>query len=136
MKLNIETKFEIGQTVYRLEQGYVKKTEPCQQCLGKPVIQDLNVYVCGNCLGHGEITKSMYVYIASQPYRIKNIRVINNTGDFDYEIEEIGYSYNDEKNYMQESELFGTSEEAQVYADDLNNKRVIFRETQKVKNEN
>ena len=125
MKINFETKYRVGQSVFRIHEINASMTETCSVCKGQPkVVSNGITYYCSNCNGSGKkYIGSKNKYVVADPIKIEGIA-------FYGEVDSI-YSYLFETDdydifAIHESNLYATKEEAQARCDELEERKKPF----------
>ena len=125
MKLYADTKFEVGQTVYRVyeTQKDIEQKVTCDLCLGTRQITYKGYRCsCPKCNGRGELVtdrKEVTLREIDVPREITAIRLIANranSGLLKYVLS-VPHGCHSGKNVL-EKELFATEEEAQAYCEE------------------
>lgn len=125
MKLYADTKFEVGQTVYRVYETRknIEQKVTCDLCLGTRQITYKGYRCsCPKCNGRGEIVtgeKEVTLREIDVPREITAIRLIANkanSGLLKYVLS-VPHGCHSGKNVL-EKELFATVEEAQAYCEE------------------
>ena len=125
MKLYADTKFEVGQTVYRVYETRknIEQKATCDVCLGAGKITYRGYKCnCPKCNGRGELvtdSKEVTLREIDVPREVTAIRLIankENSGLLKYVLN-VPHGCHSGKNVL-EKELFATIEEAQAYCDE------------------
>lgn len=125
MKLYANTKFEIGQTVYRVyeTQKDMEQKVTCDLCLGTRQITYKGYRCsCPKCNGRGELvtdSKEVTLREIDVPRKVTAIRLIankNKSGLLRYTLD-VPQGHRSSKSAL-EKELFATEEEAQAYCEE------------------
>lgn len=115
--MNIITKFDLGQKVYRIEQIMSNEKINCVACggLGWITLADKKDYTCPNCDGEGTLDeKKTIMFKICNPSSISSIYTnscFKANREITIDAEYILYNC---AGVFRESELFETKEEAQV----------------------
>lgn len=122
MKINMETKFDIGQEVYVIQKARVK--EPCAACNGHgDIIIDGNRFSCTSCYGTGRLYGRKKIYQLVGKDTITSIKVLNyllNTGGHHNELKiVVKYGFKNGNDFT-DQKLFATQEEAEARCRELN----------------
>lgn len=76
MKINMETKFDIGQEVYVIQKARAK--EPCAACNGQGHIKiEGNDFSCTSCFGTGRLHGKRKIYQLLGKDTITSIKIFN-----------------------------------------------------------
>lgn len=119
--MKIETKFKVGDVVYKINSEYKKQT--CKICEGKKTVRIKDMeFQCPHCNGLGE-TQDKEVWFVEDELRIYEIRVWS----VEHPIE-IRYFDTKQDIVAYEEDCFATREEAQDKCDELNFKNEFAKE--------
>lgn len=122
MKINIETKFNIGQEVYIIQKARAK--EPCPACNGQGHIKiEGNDFSCTSCYGTGRLYGKKKIYQLLGKDTITSIKIFNyllNTGGHHNELKTVvKYGFKNGNDFT-DQKLFATQEEAEARCRELN----------------
>lgn len=118
MRINVETKYDVGQEVYRI--GKVRKEEICSACNGEGYIKiNNNVFSCNTCSTTGKICGEREQYQIVGKDTIKNISVVN----YLYNGTRVRYGF-DMGITFTENRLFETQEAAEEKCKELNRENI------------
>lgn len=122
MKINIETKFNIGQEVYIIQKARSK--EPCAACNGEGhIIVDGNRFSCTSCFGTGRLYGKRKIYQLLGKDTITSIKVLNYLLNADGHHNElktvVKYAFKNGTDFT-DQKLFATQEEAEARCRELN----------------
>lgn len=122
MKINMETKFDIGQEVYVIQKARVK--ESCTACNGQGYIKiDGNDFSCISCHGSGRLYEKKKIYQLVGKDTITSIKIFNyllNVGGHHNELKTVvKYGFKNGNDFT-DQKLFATQEEAEARCRELN----------------
>ncbi len=122
MKINMETKFDIGQEVYVIQKARAK--EPCAACNGHgDIIIDGNRFSCISCCGTGRLYGRKKVYQLVGKDTITSIKVfkylLNASGHHNELKTVVKYAFKNGNDFT-DQKLFATQEEAEARCRELN----------------
>lgn len=111
----INTKFNIGDTVYFIVADDVNIAEKCAECDGAGVIKGkLREHQCSQCLGEGEIATEKFSVKLVDVGKVTYIATMHESGHFKLVKSKIKYSVDGEQyhSFVEEDYVFNAKEEA------------------------
>ena len=122
MKINMETKFNIGQEVYVIQKARAK--EPCAACNGQGHIKiEGNDFSCTSCFGTGRLHGKRKIYQLLGKDTITSIKIFNELLNADGHHNElktvVKYAFKNGTDFT-DQKLFATQEEAEARCRELN----------------
>ena len=116
MKINMETKFDLGQEVYIIQKARAK--EPCAACNGQGHIKiEGNDFSCTLCYGTGRLYGKKKIYQLVGKDTITSIKIFNyllNVGGHHNELKTVvKYAFKNGTDFT-DQKLFAAQEEAEA----------------------